>query len=176
MMREQGILIEVKPVEQFQLDQIESMFSPDNLSNPQYRRYKVQQSGDGVYLIAWHNNNPIGGFLVHWSGPKDDHVSKYFDISRCAMLEGGLTLDEYRRKGVATAVINEAERLAKEKGCTHIGLAVSSTNNPNAKRLYEKLGYIDWGHGEFTISWEFIESNGNKRIDSEIVIYMRKNL
>jgi predicted GNAT family acetyltransferase len=38
--------------------------------------------------------------------------------------------------------------LAKEKGCTHIGLAVGSMDNPEAKRLYQKLGYADWGYGE----------------------------
>ncbi|SDN67302.1 Acetyltransferase (GNAT) family protein [Paenibacillus sp. yr247] len=155
---------------------IENMFSPDDMSNPQYRRFEVQQRGEGVYLIGWYNNTPIGGFLVHWSGPNDDHVTKYLDITHSAMLEGGLTIDEYRRKGVATAIIQEAERLAKEKGCAHIGLFVASTNNPGSKQLYEKLGYIDWEYGECTVSWEFIETNGNKRIDSENVIYMRKSL
>ena len=76
-------------------------------------------------------------------------------------------------QGVATAMIHEAERLAKEKGCTRIGLEVG-INNPEAKRLYEKLGYVDWGHGDFVISWEQIDENGNKGIGTEVVIYMQK--
>lgn len=48
--------------------------------------------------------------------------------------------------------------------------------NPEAKRLYEKLGYVDWGHGDFLISWEQIDENGSKGIGTEVVIYMQKSL
>jgi hypothetical protein len=49
-----------------------------------------------------------------------------------------------------------------------------SSDNPDAKRLYEHLGYVDWGQGEFLISWEADESNGQTRTDAEIVTYMHK--
>lgn len=71
----------------------------------------------------------------------DGVVTKLVDITHSAFLEAGLTVYEYRRQGVATAIIQEAERLGKEKGCTCIGLEVG-INNPKAKRLYEKLGYV----------------------------------
>jgi GNAT superfamily N-acetyltransferase len=135
----------------------------------------VQKKGEGLYLIAWSDDNPIGHFLLRWSGPQDDRVTRSVDVTRSAFLEAGQTVDHYRRKGVATAIIRKAERLAEEKGCTHIGLEVGTTNR-NAKRLYEKLGYADWGYGQFSISWEYIDRNGNKRIDSEFVIYMQKQI
>ena len=47
---------------------------------------------------------------------------------------------------------------------------------PEAKRLYENLGYVDWGQGEFLISWEYIDRNGNTGTESEIVTYMHKRL
>jgi len=175
-MNEHGLYIEIRPAEESELAIIGSTFSPNDMTNPEYRRYEVQKKGEGVYLAAWHNNTPIGAFLVRWSGPNDAPVTRFVEITRSAYLEGGLTLAEYQRKGVATAIIQEAERLAREKGCTHIGLAVGSTDNPEARRLYEKLGYVYWRHGEFTVSWEFIDGNGNKRIDSEVVIYMQKIL
>ena len=78
--------------------------------------------------------------------------------------------------GVATALIREAERLARVKGCTKIGLLVGSTDNPEAKRLYEHLGYIDWGRGEFLISWEYIDKHGNQGTEAEVVTYMHKRL
>jgi hypothetical protein len=71
----------------------------------------------------------------------------------------------YRRKGVARA-----------KRCTQIGLSVGSTDNPEAKRLYEHLGYVDWGRGEFLISWEYIDTHGNRGTESEVVTYMHKRL
>ena len=76
----------------------------------------------------------------------------YIDVKHSAYLEAGATRAAYRRKGVATALIREAERVARAKGCTQIGLEVGSTDNPEAKRLYEHLGYVDWGRGNFSLA------------------------
>ncbi|SEO75940.1 GNAT family N-acetyltransferase [Paenibacillus sp. OV219] len=173
---ETSFTIEVKPVEASQVDLVHRQFSQDDYSLPQHRRYQVQSNGEGVYLIAWDRETPIGGFLVRWSGPQDEAVSSRIDISRSAFLEAGLTIDEYRRKGVATAIIREAERLAKLHGCTHIGMEVSSNDNPDANRLYKKLGYVDWGYGDFTISWKCMDADGNSRVDSDVVTFLQKPL
>jgi GNAT superfamily N-acetyltransferase len=176
MMHEQAFTIAIKPAEASQLEMLEHEFSPDTLSKHHYKRYEVQKRGEGVYLIAWHDHTPVGHFLLRWSGPQDVHVMQYVDVTHSAYLEAGATRVDYRRKGVATALIREAERLAKEHGCTQIGLDVGSTDNPEAKRLYEHLGYVDWGQGEFLISWEYIDRNGNIGTESEIVTYMHKPL
>ena len=173
-MNKKDFQIKIKAAKETQLQLLVSQFSLDNPMF-QYNRYNVQKNGEGLYLIAWHENVPIGHFLLRWSGPQDAPVTNKINITASAFLEAGLTIDDYRRKGVATAIIQEAERLSKEKGCTHIGLEVG-VENFEAKRLYEKLGYKDWGYGEFLINWEFIDNNGNKGIDSEIVIFMQKNL
>ncbi|MCR2822665.1 GNAT family N-acetyltransferase [Lederbergia panacisoli] len=173
-MIKEGFHLEIEAAKESQLDLLVSQFSPGNPMF-QYNRYNVQKNGDGLYLIAWINRIPIGHFLLRWSGPQDAPVTNNIDINQNAFLEAGLTIDEYRRMGVATAIILEGERLSKEKGCTHIGLEVG-VENPEAKRLYERLGYKDWGYGEFEISWEYIDHNGNKGIDSEIVIFMQKSL
>lgn len=175
-MDEQAFLFEIKPAEASHLEVLEHEFDPDTLSKPHSRRYEVQKREEGVYLIAWHEHTPIGHFLLRWSGPDDAQVRNSVEVTHRAFLEAGATHMAYRRKGVATAFIREAERLAKEHGCTHIGLHVGSTDNPDAKRLYEHLGYSDWGQGEFLISWEDVDRNGKTRIDSEIVIYMHKPL
>lgn len=173
-MHEQAFDIVIKPAEESQLDVLEQEFSPHNLSKYHYRRYEVQLRGEGVYLIAWHDNIPVGHFLLRWSGPDDARVTRYVDVAQSAYLEAGETKVAYRRKGVATALIREAERLARAKGCTYIGLEVGSTDNPEAKRLYENLGYVDWGHGEFLISWGYIDLDGNQGTESEVVTYMYK--
>ncbi len=176
MMSEQAFTLAIKPAEASQLEMLEHEFSSDTLSKPHYRRYEVQQRGEGIYLIAWHDHIPVGHFLLRWSGPDDAQVMQYVDVTKSACLEAGATSVEYRRKGVATALIREAERVAKEHGCTRIGLNVGSTDNPDAKRLYEHLGYVDWGQGEFLISWEYIDRSGTQRTASEVVIYMYKLL
>ena len=175
-MPEQALTMIIKSAEASQLEVLEQEFSPDTLSKPHHRRYEVQQRGEGVYLIAWHDHTPVGHFLLRWSGPDDARVMKYVDVTHSAFLEAGATSVAFRRKGVATALIREAERLARAKGCTQIGLSVGSTDNPEAKRLYEHLGYVDWGRGEFLISWEYIDQHGNRGTESEVVTYMHKRL
>ena len=116
-MPEQALTITIKPAEASQLEVLEQEFSPDTLSKPHHKRYEVQQRGEGVYLIAWHGHTPVGHFLLRWSGPDDARVMKYIDVKHSAFLEAGATRVAYRRKGVATALIREAERVARAKGC-----------------------------------------------------------
>jgi GNAT superfamily N-acetyltransferase len=175
-MDEQAFRFDITPAEASHLDVLEHTFDPDTLSRDHDKRYEVQKQGEGVYLIAWHDRTPIGHFLLRWSGPQDEQVMKYLDVTKTAYLEAGATHGAYQRKGVATALIREAERLAKEHGCIQIGLEVGNTDNPGAKRLYEHLGYVDWGQGEFLISWEYVDRHGHTRTDSEIVTYMHKPL
>ena len=175
-MHKQAFTLTIKPAEASQLEVLEHEFSPDTLSKPHYKRYEVQQQGEGAYLIAWHDHTPVGHFLLRWSGPRDERVMKYVDVTKTAYLEAGATRVAYRRKGVATALIREAEGVAREKGCTQIGLKVGSTDNSEAKRLYEHLRYVDWGQGEFPTSWEYIDKHGNRGTESEVVTYMHKRL
>lgn len=48
--------------------------------------------------------------------------------------------EAFRKKGFASLVLQELETILKESGVTSMGLNVFGTN-PNAQRLYEKLGY-----------------------------------
>lgn len=48
--------------------------------------------------------------------------------------------EEFRHRGFATEVLQELEKSMKRSGITSLGLNVFSTN-PNARKLYEKLGY-----------------------------------
>ena len=55
---------------------------------------------------------------------------------------------DYRQKGHATALINECERIAKDEGCSDIGISVGLTADFGpAQRLYCKLGYLPDGQG-----------------------------
>ncbi len=168
--------ITIKPAEASQLDLLEQAFSPGSLSRHHYQRYEVQKRGEGLYLIAWHGQTPVGHFLLRWRGPDDERIIRFVAVVQSAFLEAGGTRVAYRKKGVATALIREAERLAREQGCTRIGLEVGSTDNPDAKRLYAHLGYLDWGQGDFLMSWEYIDKQGQPATESERVTYMSKPL
>ena len=47
---------------------------------------------------------------------------------------------DHRRRGVATALMAEGQRLLLERGCPKINLQVRGGNEP-AQRFYESLGY-----------------------------------
>ena len=48
--------------------------------------------------------------------------------------------EQYRGKGLATALIQKANEIARQSGCTKTVLDVDSDNGP-ARALYEKLGF-----------------------------------
>jgi GNAT superfamily N-acetyltransferase len=166
--------IEIKPSEREQLDFIQSEFSPNDFLLYHHQRHRVQEEGKGVFLIAWHHDNPVGHFLLRWEGPDEDISGKY--PYPTPYLEAGGTKVEFRRKGIATRLIQRAEELAIQKGYKKIGLSVGSTDNPEARRLYEKLEYVDWGKGELESSWDFKSADGKTGRESEICIYMFKEL
>ena len=47
----------------------------------------------------------------------------------------------YRNQGIGTEMIQYACQISKNKGYSHIMLNVDN-DNPNAERLYEKLGFV----------------------------------
>jgi ribosomal protein S18 acetylase RimI-like enzyme len=166
--------VKIRPAKAADLDLLEREFSPNSLSNYQHRRFAAQKSGKGAFLIAWHGETPVGHFLLRWDGPEHDPTGQY--PPRTPYLESGGTREEYRRRGVATRIMTEAERLARVRGYKSIGLAVGSTDNPVAKRLYERRGYADWGKGEFEVGWDYETTDGRRGTESETCIYMFKAL
>ena len=166
--------IAIRPADASDLELLRSRFDPRSALNYHRSRYAVQARGEGVYLIAWHRTDPVGHFLLRWAGLGDDSTGRY--PHDAAYLEAGATLPTYQRRGVATRLIAEAERLTLARGCGRIGMAVGSSDNPVARRLYERLGYVPWDGGEFTISWEYEALDGRKGTESEVCIYMLKTL
>ncbi|PJF39110.1 MAG: N-acetyltransferase [Phototrophicales bacterium] len=58
------------------------------------------------------------------------------------------TIPAARRQGVATALIRYCEDLARERGCTEMGIGVGlHAGFGNAQRLYARLGYVPDGAG-----------------------------
>ncbi len=106
------------------------------------------------------------------------------DIDRWKLADiNVLWVDErYRRQGMASALIREAERIFREKGCK---LSVLGTFDFQARPLYEKHGYTvcgvteDWpkGHCNYAMrkrldrpSQEYIPSTPQKEIEYEVKI------
>jgi N-acetylglutamate synthase-like GNAT family acetyltransferase len=84
------------------------------------------------------------GKIAGWTGwtIKRDSVRE----KRCAYLAEVMVHPEYRRKGAATKLVEEAERDAREAGCDHIYCFIYAPNDePNiaSRALFEGLGYTN---------------------------------
>jgi ribosomal protein S18 acetylase RimI-like enzyme len=86
--------------------------------------------GDGFYLVAWEGEEPLGHAHLALSDPPELQ-----DVSVCV---------EHRRRGVASALTEAAERAARARGSDRLRLEVSVAN-PAAQALYRGLGYRDAG-------------------------------
>jgi GNAT superfamily N-acetyltransferase len=94
---------------------------------------RLDQRGDeGMYLIAWEDDDPVGHARIAWSGT---HLG-------LPEIQDVYVSPEHRRRGIATALACAAEREARTRGWDGISLSVSQEGNAAAKLMYAKLGYV----------------------------------
>ncbi|MDQ5913472.1 MAG: hypothetical protein QG623_90 [Patescibacteria group bacterium] len=137
-------------------------------------RFNNQEKGVSEYLIAWKENIPVGHLNLILVGSDEEYVKSR--INTCPELNAiGTYPPEMRSKGIGRKLIEEAERICKEKGFKQVGLAVD-TSNTKAKELYERLGYQDSGIGEFDSVWFEDQDDGTKEKVIDHCIYMIKEL
>lgn len=104
--------------------------------------FERQQAGGVVYLVGWLAGTPVGtGVLITGESPE---------------LKNLQVRKEFRGRGVGRAIIAEAEDEARESGLLVIGVA---TDNPAARRLYERLGYRPTGRIS-TCTYRFVDDTG----------------
>ena len=84
-------------------------------------------------------------------------------------------MTEHRSRGIGSRILTHAERLVAERAFPKIGLAVG-TDNPRARMLYERLGYVNTGFGVFEIGGSYLDIHGNQRRWHEVCEYMVKPL
>ena len=65
-----------------------------------------------------------------------------------AMVESAAVTPALQRRGLGTAMIRAAEELAAEQGFSKVVLGVEDSN-PDARRLYERLGYRSFARMDF---------------------------
>ncbi|MGC8569351.1 MAG: GNAT family N-acetyltransferase [Nitrososphaeria archaeon] len=94
-----------------------------------YRREFMELlKDDDAFLPAARVENELAGFAV---AVVEDDVVDLWDL---------VVKRKFRRMGIATALIGEVERFARDRGCYGIKLDVN-LNNYEAIRLYERLGF-----------------------------------
>jgi len=109
-----------------------------------------QEAGGGVLLVAWLDGWPVGDVFVDL-GPADEPEARRHlpGVPTLVHLE---VLGRLQRRGISTALVHAGEDATRRLGHHRVALGVG-LDNPGARRLYERLGYSDWGHGPTVTSW-----------------------
>jgi GNAT superfamily N-acetyltransferase len=110
-----------------------------------------QEAGSGVLLVAWLDGWPAGDVFLSL-GPADQPELRRH-LPGVPMLIHLEVAGRLQRRGIGTALVRGGEDTARRFGRDLIALGVG-LDNPGARRLYERLGYTDWGHGPTVASWQ----------------------
>jgi GNAT superfamily N-acetyltransferase len=123
-----------------------------------------QRGEGGVLLVAWLDGRPAGDVLLTWEPADEPEVRRWLPgVPRLVHLE---VLGPLQRRGLGTALIRAGEDLARRLGHERLALGVG-VDNPDARRLYERLGYVDWGHGTVVATWQERDHEGTPVTCSE---------
>ncbi|MBG0787177.1 MAG: GNAT family N-acetyltransferase [Anaerolineaceae bacterium] len=89
-----------------------------------------------LWQVAWDGDEVVASILNYI----DEEYNKKFN-KKCGWTEEISTRREWRRKGIATALIARSMQMHKDHGMTMVALGVDTENPNGALQLYEGLGY-----------------------------------
>lgn len=132
-----------------------------------------QGVGDGVLLVARLDERPVGDVFLACHPADEPEVRRLLPgVPRLVHLEVDGRL---WRHGIGTALIRAGEDSARRLGHRRLALGVG-VDNPGARRLYERLGYADWGHGTVVGTWQDRDHEGPPVTHSEVLDTLIKDL
>jgi GNAT superfamily N-acetyltransferase len=119
-------------------------------------QFAAQDLGWCDYLLALDDRGRIVGHTVVRMYSKYERVldslGRFPEVNGLAAYPTG--------QGTGSALLEASLDVAEQRGASIIGLAVD-LSNVDARRLYERHGFVDWGHGEVVDDWEELADEGN---------------
>lgn len=116
-----------------------------------------QQAGELTYLVGWVGDCPAGtGVLTSAAS---------LGSTRRAELKNLHVREGFRGAGVGTAIVLAAEEHAAAGGIEVVAIGVA-LDNPRARALYERLGYLGTGVVTET-TYTYIDSDGAEHSATE---------
>ena len=138
----------IRPLEQHEVDRVTAVLGLARL-----------HQGDGFYLVAWEDDEPLGhGYLV----PSDPTLLQDLEVR-----------PDSRRRGVASALMHAAETEARARGSASLRVGVSEQNE-DAQALYAKLGYVDAGLPPDRIKGTIMIRTGPIEVDDTILLLEKR--
>ena len=167
-----GQHLEVRPLQEEEVGIVEGCF-PSSTPLKHRERLTRQRRGEVVYLIAWLAQRPVGHVLVKLKDAP--HAPIAFWGRGGPYLEDLWVAPDRRSQGIGSRLLEEAERLAQERGFDRIGLRVV-VENVRARALYARHGYLDSGLGEYPTAGSYVGADGKARAWSTLSRYLVKKL
>lgn len=96
-------------------------------------------SDDDSDILVYENDGMVVGFILLQAKTRPDF--EFMLPGKFCYIMDIIVTEIHRGKGFGTVLMNAAKDWAKEKDCSFINLDVL-VNNPDAIKLYEKLGFI----------------------------------
>jgi ribosomal-protein-alanine N-acetyltransferase len=115
--------------------------------------------GNGFYLVAWENEEPLGHAYLALSDPTE--------------LQDVQVRPEQRRHGVASALTGEAEERARSLGFDRLRLEVSE-GNAAAQALYRSRGYADIGAPPRRVQGTIMIRTGPIEVDDTLLTWEKR--
>jgi len=132
---------------------------------------EFQGQGHREVIIASVDNVDVGYGMMAWQ-PK----YAFFRKLGIAEIQDLNVLPDYRRRGVASLMIEYCENLAREKGHEHIGIGVGmDASYGAAQQLYVRRGYVPDGNG-VTYDRKTLVKGDFKPIDDDMSLMLIKSL
>jgi GNAT superfamily N-acetyltransferase len=175
--RRVGASIVIRPVAEADLDRLDGAYPEPGRPTSRHRdRWDLQERGEGVYLVCWDANTPIGWVFVY--RPDSREVSEQAQRLDCAEVLDLQVDQQFRGQGHGSSLLAAAERLAHDAGWQLIGLEVTVANPHNdfARAMYERHGYRDAGLGAYQSGYFYWTESGERRWDGEPHRFLIKSL
>lgn len=129
------------------------------------------------YLREWMNRTDSGEIVMVGLFDGDESVGfAYLDfaiVPEVGTLYALNVKEDRRSEGLGSVLIKACENIVRSRNLFAVELRVE-TKNHRARKLYEKLGYVD--HGTSIESWEQYDEEGNIQIYTTDAVIMRKEL
>jgi GNAT superfamily N-acetyltransferase len=139
--------LEIRVAHRTDLDAlVTAMGQPDFFTD----RIGRTRQGAGELLVAWLDREVVGDVYLYREGHEEPELRREFP--GVPLLNHLEVTPALHRRGIGTALVHACEAAARERGHDVLILGVG-LDNPDAKRLYEHLGYVDWGHGPIVTRW-----------------------
>jgi GNAT superfamily N-acetyltransferase len=165
--------ITIRQLEQADIQPIADAFALLGWDKPasQYERYLAEQeTGTRTVLVALLADVFAGYLTVNWQSQsgafRDTGIPEIQDFN---------VLPQYRRQGIGTRLLDEAEALAAQRSDV-VGIGVGLFSDYGAaQRLYVRRGYIPDGHGLYSHD-RVVQYGETVVVDDDLLLNFTKRL